>query len=296
MSTPKRVDPRRTDVGLLVSRVVTEVEVHDQQELIVQMLRSGRNLHTLKALAKLLPKRSGMAYDPASLRNRARRRIEQAFAAAGYHDVRETGAPVVLEIGCGRAENASYVKECGAKRYIGLDQDTSLATSVRQLQPDAEVVSGTAENLPFSRCSIDLVVSFNVLEHVSEPRAALSEIIRVLRPGGAFYTVFGPPFNAATGPHLTRFIDLPYMQHLFSDQVVGEFTGRTNPYFTVNKRPLSYYREILLTESGFETTIYREHVTGGGFWLLKAREQLEINLPWDELGVSAITTLVTKRK
>ena len=173
ISKPKRVDPRRTDVSSLVSRVVAEVDVHDQQEWVVDMLLKGRDLHTLRALAKVLRKRPGMAYDPATLRKRARRRIVQAFNAAGYGEVNGAEAPVVLEIGCGRAENATYVKECGAKHYIGIDPDTSLARNAQELQPDIEVVSGTAESLPFSSDSIDFVVSFNVMEHVPEPRAAL---------------------------------------------------------------------------------------------------------------------------
>lgn len=295
VSLPKRVDPRHADVSALVTRVVTECEVHDRQEWVVDMLANSRDLDTLKALAKVLRKRPGMAYDPASLEKRARRRIVQAFNAAGYREVSATTAPVVLEIGCARAENAPFVMECGAKRYIGIDPDTSLVSSDRQFPRDVEVIRGTAESLPFSANSIDFVVSFNVLEHVPQPRDALEEIVRVLRPGGTFFTVFGPPFNAAAGPHLTRFIDLPYMHHLFSERVVGEFTGRENPYFTVNRRPLSYYREIFLAESGSEARTYREHITGRGFWLLKAKEQLEIDLPWDELGVSAITAVVTKR-
>jgi len=296
ISTPKRVDPRRTDVNSLVSRAVAKSDVHDQQERVLDMLLNGRDFHTLEALAKVLGKRPGSLYDPASLRKRARRRIVRAFNAAGFGEVNGAEAPVVLEIGCGRAENAPYVMDCGAKQYIGIDPNTSLARSAQQLQPDIEVIGGTAESLPFSSDSIDFVVSFNVLEHVPEPRAALEEIIRVLRPRGSFFTVFGPPFNAAGGPHLSRFIDLPYMHHLFSEQVVGKFTGRENPYFAVNKKPLSYYRDIFLTESGFDTTLYREHIIGGGFWLLRAKEQLAIDVPWDELGVSAITTLVTKKK
>ena len=295
VSLPKRVDPRRTDISSLVSRVVAECDVHDHQDWVVDMLASSRDLDTLKELAKVLRKRPGMAYDPASLEKRARRRIVQAFNAAGYREAAGAAAPVVVEIGCARAENAPFVMECGARHYIGIDPDTSLASSTQQLPPDVEVIRGTAESLPFSTDSIDFVVSFNVLEHVPDPRAALQEIVRVLRPRGSFFTVFGPPYNAPAGPHLTRFIDLPYMHHPFSEHVVGEFTGRENPYFTVNKRPLSYYREVFLTESGFETKIYQEHITGRGFWLLKAKEQLAIDLPWDELGVSAITALVTKK-
>ena len=113
VSLPKRVDPRRTDISPLVRRVVAECDAHDHQEWVVDMLAKSRDLDTLKALAKVLRKRPGMAYDPASLEQRARRRIVQAFNAAGYREADGTAAPIVLEIGCGRAENAPFVMECG---------------------------------------------------------------------------------------------------------------------------------------------------------------------------------------
>ncbi len=273
---------------------MTEVAPHDKQAFIIDRLLNGRDLATLKALAPVCRKRPGMAYDPETLAARARRRIEQAFTAAHWPTQPGPGGPVVLEIGCGRAENAKYVMACGGRRYIGIDPDTTLALSHPGLEADAEILAGTAENLPVPTDSIDLVISFNVLEHVPDPRAGLQEIVRVLRPGGNFFTVFGPPFNAPAGPHLTRFIDLPYMHHLFPESVVSQFTGRTDPYVTVNKRPLSFYRQTFFAEDAFHTTMYREHVTGTGFWLLKSRGELGVNLALDELGVSAITALVNK--
>jgi SAM-dependent methyltransferase len=41
--------------------------------------------------------------------------------------------------------------------------------------------------LPFADNSLDLVISQEVLEHIEEPLHALSEVWRVLRPGGKFY-------------------------------------------------------------------------------------------------------------
>jgi ubiquinone/menaquinone biosynthesis C-methylase UbiE len=43
------------------------------------------------------------------------------------------------------------------------------------------------ESLPFDNDSMDLVVSNQVLEHVNDPRQVLTEVYRVLKPGGYFY-------------------------------------------------------------------------------------------------------------
>jgi protein-L-isoaspartate O-methyltransferase len=54
---------------------------------------------------------------------------------------------------------------------------------------------GTVEQLPFEDDSFDLVTCQTVLIHVSDPRAALAEMLRVVKPGGAI--VASEPNNRA---------------------------------------------------------------------------------------------------
>lgn len=48
-------------------------------------------------------------------------------------------------------------------------------------------VKGVGEVLPYKADSFDIVILFNVLDHVYSPRDVLSEIDRVLRTGGVVY-------------------------------------------------------------------------------------------------------------
>jgi SAM-dependent methyltransferase len=48
-------------------------------------------------------------------------------------------------------------------------------------------IAGAVESLPLSTAACDTVLCFNVLEHVFDFAAALSELRRVLRPGGTLY-------------------------------------------------------------------------------------------------------------
>src|SRR5664280_2271729 len=47
-------------------------------------------------------------------------------------------------------------------------------------------VQGDATRLPFQTASLDLVVAYDILEHIEEDGAAVREAHRVLRPGGHF--------------------------------------------------------------------------------------------------------------
>ncbi|MDO8499674.1 MAG: class I SAM-dependent methyltransferase [bacterium] len=64
--------------------------------------------------------------------------------------------------------------------------------------PSVDIVSGIT-NLPFKNDSIQRIICDNVLEHISEPEAALAEMRRVLAPGGVAYIClpFLAPFHAS---------------------------------------------------------------------------------------------------
>jgi ubiquinone/menaquinone biosynthesis C-methylase UbiE len=83
----------------------------------------------------------------------------------------------MLDVGCGPA---TYRRAC-AGRYVGLDNsDAPLAPDMPR-QPD--VVAQT-ERLPFRSGSFDFVMCKSALYLMDDPRAALAECHRVLRPSG----------------------------------------------------------------------------------------------------------------
>lgn len=69
---------------------------------------------------------------------------------------------------------------------------------------------GRGEELPLSEASVDGVVSVNGLDHYQDPRVALSEMVRVVRPGGYIALHFCIR-NASEGhPHPAHRIDLEF--------------------------------------------------------------------------------------
>ena len=73
----------------------------------------------------------------------------------------------------------------------GLDSSDEALRVARQtsrlLETPITCVSAEGERLPFADDSFDLVLSGGLLEHFPDPRAVMSEMVRVLRPGGVFY-------------------------------------------------------------------------------------------------------------
>jgi SAM-dependent methyltransferase len=84
----------------------------------------------------------------------------------------------VLDVGSGIGRFASALG--GRVAWLGVDE------SPRQLAncPHRPVIRADAARLPFADCSFDAVVLLWMLYHLHEPRLALAEARRVLRPGG----------------------------------------------------------------------------------------------------------------
>lgn len=96
-----------------------------------------------------------------------------------------TSSAAALELGCGAG---TYVRWLAGLGYRTVGLDYSLATLGRAVAADAggkgRYVAGEAYAVPCRTASVDLVVSIGVLQALSEPRRAIEEIARVLRPGG----------------------------------------------------------------------------------------------------------------
>ena len=85
----------------------------------------------------------------------------------------------VLDAGCGGDWDISQYLYAPGRTVVGIDLAPPL-----QRTPGTDGVRGTLEHLPFADASFDLVVSMSVLEHLRDPLSSLSELARVLRPGG----------------------------------------------------------------------------------------------------------------
>ncbi len=81
----------------------------------------------------------------------------------------------ILDIGCGNGEYTSLFCQNGNK-LVGLDFKNYIKPEYKKFK----FVEGNAENLPFPSGAFDLIISFDVLEHIKDDQKAIKEMYRVL--------------------------------------------------------------------------------------------------------------------
>lgn len=96
------------------------------------------------------------------------------------------GVRTVLDVGCGTGHVASALSDLAPEiKYTGVDVAHSAIDRATEIKrPGTYLVADTAA-LPFDDGSFDAVISLYALEHFTEPRRSLEEIVRATRPGGA---------------------------------------------------------------------------------------------------------------
>lgn len=92
----------------------------------------------------------------------------------------------LLDNGCGVGMYVHHLAEC-AYRVTGLEYDYERAQEAHHLTKTTSNVSilcSAGEDLPFPNDTFDFILSHEVLEHVSDDRKAMEEMVRTLRPSG----------------------------------------------------------------------------------------------------------------
>jgi SAM-dependent methyltransferase len=95
----------------------------------------------------------------------------------------------VLEVSCGAGGGASYImRNLGPASYTGLDLNPASIDMCRQRHqlPGLDFVQGDAQNLAFPDQCFDAVINVEASHQYPDFPRFLTEVARVLRPGGHF--------------------------------------------------------------------------------------------------------------
>lgn len=107
----------------------------------------------------------------------------------------------VLDVACGVGYGGEILLSSGARSVVGADIDLGAVGMARNLfGTNGLLLANTdGQSSAFRDGSFDVVVSFETVEHVPEPRLLFEEIKRILVPGGVF--VCSSPNRDFAGDH-----------------------------------------------------------------------------------------------
>ncbi|QXE91005.1 methyltransferase domain-containing protein [Geomonas subterranea] len=188
----------------------------------------------------------------------------------------------VLDVACGpglvACEFARY-----AKHVTGVDITPAMIEQARQRQDEQRLENlswdiGTAVPLAYPDRSFSLIITRYSFHHLLKPQEALSEMIRVSRPGGAVMVadVAMPPAKSAAYDHLELIRD-PSHTHALTEE---EFEALFQRSGLVDCRRSAYGVDIEL-----ETQIRASFPKPGDDRVI--RELVSADVGVDRLGVNA---------
>jgi SAM-dependent methyltransferase len=134
----------------------------------------------------------------------------------------------ILDVGCGDGFHLDLLRRYGSPTWtvegVEPDERAARAAGARGLTVHASVLG----DAPIEPSSVDLVILIQTIEHVPEPQRLLSQIARVLRPGGRLVVVTdnvgSPDYRIFRSRHWGGW-HFPRHWHLYSRDTLGQ-TGR----------------------------------------------------------------------
>ena len=165
----------------------------------------------------------------------------------------------VLDVGGARGE---FCRVLAAKRYCrtnNLDPCIDAYDKYSTIEP-FNTIKGYAEHMPLKSQIYDVILCRGVIEHIEYQPAALSEMYRVLKPGGILYISIPPWYNPTGGHGLKPFHYLPFPIAKFLAQ---RLLGKKIPEKSYSEKRLykTACRSLLRIARGFKVVkVYDTHL------------------------------------
>jgi SAM-dependent methyltransferase len=143
----------------------------------------------------------------------------------------------VLDFGCGSGPLSVLCAQHGARSVTGIDLSSTSIARAKSLVNGTDgkinfILEESADRISLPDNSVDVIVCFDVMEHVMNYQALIAEWARVLSPGGCvliWWSVWWHPY----GHHMHTMIPLPWVHVFMSDESLFRVCARIydTPHF-----------------------------------------------------------------
>ena len=107
----------------------------------------------------------------------------------------------ILDIGCGTGNFSLFLNSLG--KVFGVDRSYEALLHCRK-KGIKQILQADAPSLPFKNDCFDTIILLDVIEHIDDDKALVSETHRLLKNGGHVF-IMVPAFNVLWGSHDVRF-------------------------------------------------------------------------------------------
>ncbi|RZK40095.1 MAG: class I SAM-dependent methyltransferase [Pedobacter sp.] len=176
---------------------------------------------------------------------------------------------VVLDIACGEGYGSNLLAEEAHFVYgVDISKETISNAQAKYVRSNLDFKHGTTSAIPLDDNSVDVVISFETIEHHDEHESMMIEIKRVTKPGGLLII---------SSPDKRTYTDLPKVvnPHHVKELYLGEFKSLVEKYFlnssfyfqkmihgsiVYQERNKSFYKEYTGSYSHVEKVIDTNHI------------------------------------
>ncbi len=189
---------------------------------------------------------AGNTYDKYRTGNPLYRWLMRGFLTACRELLETVRAERVIEVGCGPGDLAGWllpsVEWSGRARYVGSDVSIADVVLAHKRHPSYRFMPASIYQLPLPDGSSDCVLACEILEHLTDPAAALAEVARVAS-GHVLISVPWEPvwraLNLARGQYWPAWGNTPgHLQHFSRTRIRRLVASRFE--ILAERRPLPW--------------------------------------------------------
>lgn len=214
-----------------------EISFDDDLRLAEELDEASKRL-SFDGLVDLFYRLRPPARSELQRKHRAHFELEAEHAEAAMKRLAQAGPGPLLDVGCGMGRYLAAGARCG-RQVVGADvaayQLVLARKFLQQEGAEAQLCLANAEALPFEDAAFAAAVGTDLLEHVDEPAKTVSEIGRVLQPGGRALFTTPNRYSLTPEPHVGIW-GLGYLPRGMAERLVATRFGID--YRPI--RPLSY--------------------------------------------------------